>query len=176
MEEQVYRDRLGLGCRVAMGRMDENAEHLFMNGQCHALAMEIARRQGWMVGMVCLYALDSDEMVGVPHIVACMPNGQLVDASGVHDEQDLLDMYGDDMEGGALEIVHPDDLMEQLGWLAESWAKPQTELAQSMVEPLLSQFGIEPVRPSLQGLDEAAALRADAGGLAMDGPAPELQL
>ncbi len=130
-----------------------------MNGQCHALAMAVGIRQGWNVGLIRVYDIDGDEMVGTPHVVACLPDGRYADIAGIYDEEELVNSWGEDTEYAVVVTMHPEDLMNQLGWLEESWAIPQVVVAASFVDQLVGEWGYELKAPVLEGL---TALRSDA--------------
>jgi hypothetical protein len=163
VDENVYLNRLGIRCKITPGALDESAELLFMNGQCHALAMAVARRQGWQVGLIAVRDIDDDELVGTPHVVVCLPDGRYGDIADVYDEETLVNEWGEDTEYAVIEHVHPDDLMRHLGWLREAWAIPETAAAESMVEPLVREWGYE-LRPALDPVERMPGPSDEAEG------------
>lgn len=120
------RDARGMNVAVTPGVLDENAEHLYLNGQCLALATALAEDNGnWGVA-VRLY----DDGALVAHAWAVDTDGTLHDVRGAHDEQAIAEELDEDEE-----IVHYLPSMVPLvhAELAEAIGPQDLGLAQSFV-------------------------------------------
>lgn len=75
--------------RVTHGVVDEDAEHVFTRGQCHAFALALHHTHGWKLGTV----MDNGD--GIPtHYYAQHPTGAIADIHGLHDPDDFARKWG----------------------------------------------------------------------------------
>lgn len=74
---------------VNHGVLDENSNHIFTQGQCHAFALALHHTHGWDLGTV------HDPEDGVPtHWFARHPTGAVADIEGLHDERAFSRRWG----------------------------------------------------------------------------------
>jgi hypothetical protein len=95
MSRSHYRTNMPLGV------LDDHARTAFTRGQCHSLAAALAEQDGWG-DVVVIAARNSyrgrhsdDEVV---HCYAVNPDGDWVDANGVHEPEGALAAWKDTME------------------------------------------------------------------------------
>ncbi|MFF9785698.1 hypothetical protein [Streptomyces nigrescens] len=133
---------------VTPGRLDDNACELFNNGQCHSFARALSEATGWptaaITGSTCDDTYENCGMGGqvadgvcicqVGHIVAVRPDGALIDIDGATDPQ----LVHDSPEHT---LVPMSDAMWRLIESSPSWRAPDTEVAETFVEPLLALLG-----------------------------------
>ncbi|HEY8717224.1 hypothetical protein, partial [Pengzhenrongella sp.] len=88
-------DAWGRAVELTPRRLDENARWVYRNGQCLALAVAIATRQGWPVVAHTMASSwdDHDEPVTheLRHAYAQAPDGTLIDIYGECDP-DAIDL------------------------------------------------------------------------------------
>lgn len=82
---------------VTPGVLDENAQDTFTHGQCHALAKAIHQRTGWPIAIIATATCTQDYDVceqdrytstcpcQFQHTVTVLPDGRLLDITGVFD-------------------------------------------------------------------------------------------
>lgn len=80
----LVRDARGMNVALTPGVLDDNARHLYKNGQCLALALALARSRPDTGISVLAYEAD-DGRTAVQHAWAVAPNGALVDVDGEND-------------------------------------------------------------------------------------------
>lgn len=160
-------DARGTRCKITDGVIDANAQHLFANGQCHSLAISLAKSLGCEVGVVSWHAVQDDEILAEDldvHVVAKMADGRLIDIDGVHtrDEIEAAMCNLEPSEPGVSEHIHiqpmdPEDLLEYLHTNSEgiNWGPPAWAAADSMAAALIAALQIEPQRPVLEGYKTA---------------------
>lgn len=90
---EVY-DSSGSPCEVTPGVIDDEADWVYLNGQCLALAVAMSERTGWPVHLRTLTDGDEADPTGVyanlRHAYVQAPDGALIDIRGVNDA-DIVD-------------------------------------------------------------------------------------
>lgn len=83
------------------GRIGDNERKVFTSGQCHALALAVAKRTGWP-----FIAVDYEAQSGAAHCGVRLPGTtKILDIKGLHEEADWLSASGSS-------LVQIDDLDE----------------------------------------------------------------
>lgn len=99
---EVY-DSSGDLCALTPGVIDDEADWVYRNGQCLALAVAISERTGWPVHLRTMIDGDPADPAGtypnLRHAYVQAPDGTLVDVRGEHDadivEEECRDLDGD---------------------------------------------------------------------------------
>lgn len=75
---------MGRTSTVEHGKLDDNSELTYTQGQCHAFALALHHTHGWNLGVV------QDPEDGVPtHWYAEHPSGAIADINGLHDPNEF---------------------------------------------------------------------------------------
>jgi hypothetical protein len=167
-----YADTDGYPVEVEPGEWGGNARHLFMNGQCHALAYAVAERMDWELALITVNDIDNGMVVAEPHVTFVTDDGRLGDADGLHNEDVLFAGYENRDEAEPpfyIDIQYWDDRQALMDYLVESpyeWQRPELELAESMVSAYMREQNLVPVLGDLHAASEAPPFN--------DGQSPEL--
>jgi len=148
---------------VKLGVLDKAAEHAFMNGQCHALALALAEKLDKPLFVLAIYEYSSSDewwdedgdMDDAPseewlaahwsHAVLQLGWDSYLDVTGVSSEDELMEVYGDTDEergetGNVLFAVTPKQL--ERFWMYGYGVAPDMDVARTFVEPVLDLAGV----------------------------------
>ncbi|MEJ7648185.1 MAG: hypothetical protein WKF57_03895 [Nakamurella sp.] len=83
-------DVMGDEYLLTPGVIDDDADYVFRNGQCLALAVAVSRRTGWPIVLTCFdtperFELGPDHPPDLVHATVRTPEGQLLDIRGPND-------------------------------------------------------------------------------------------
>lgn len=130
-------DSSGKYIDVVPGRRDDAARHVYLNGQCLALAAAVSRRTGWPVMTRTLELGDSDEPPLLIHAYVQGPDGVLIDYTGGRDQEAEEENWEDE---DILELT-PASLADGLLRRYEGHLGPQnTGLAETFVDGVLDVY------------------------------------
>ena len=155
---QVSLGYRGLG-DITPGVLDKDAEYVFMNGQCHALAIALAEKLDKPLFVFTEYTYSTHDqwwdheygdMDDPPseqwlaehwsHAVVQLGWDTYLDVNGISDEDELIETYGQlDSEHGKTAYSLFQVTPEQLGrfWQYGDGVEPAVEVARTFIEPVL---------------------------------------
>jgi hypothetical protein len=129
-------DSSGEWVDVTPGQRDDAARHVYLNGQCLAMAVALSKRTGWPV-LTRTVELDEGEPPLLIHAYVQGPGGVLVDYTGGRDQEAEAESWEDEDDFEET----PFDLADGLLSNYEGHLGPQnTELAESFVDGVLAAY------------------------------------
>lgn len=138
-----------LGCRRAVtpGVIDDEADWVYKNGQCLALAVAASERTGWPVYLRTFTDGEAADPAGtytnLRHAYVQAPDGSLVDIGGDHDT-DVVEEEAHDLDGDLCCPARVVPAAQARALLAEfegSLFDQDLDTARSFVDPMLDQAG-----------------------------------
>lgn len=122
---------------VVPGQRSDAALHVYMNGQCLALAVAVSQRTGWPVLTRTIEAEGPDEPPFLIHAYVQGPDGVLLDYTGGRDQEAEADSWDEDDD---FELT-PAHLAEGLLRNYEGFLGPQdSALAESFVDGVMEVY------------------------------------
>lgn len=139
---EVY-DSSGDPVEVTPGVLDDNADWVYRNGQCLALAVALSEHTGWPVHLRTFTDGDDADPAGtylnLRHAYVQAPDGSLVDVRGEHDA-DIVEEEARDLDGDLCvpaRIVPATQARALLAEFAGFLEHQDTATAATFVEPVL---------------------------------------
>ena len=137
--------------RLTPGVLDGAARHAFKYGACGALAIALHDATGWpVVAITAAHNAFKGKAGGgsALHWAVRRPDGKTVDVDGAHDQEDLVEEYASDADGGqaAYGLSTRADVEE---WYVECQGEPiPVSLAATFVDAVIEkQAEAEPSAP-----------------------------
>lgn len=143
-------DSSGNPVEVTPGVLDDNADWVYHNGQCLALAVAISERTGWPVHLRTFVDGPADPAgtyTSLRHAYVQAPDGSLIDVRGQHDA-DIVDEECRDLDGDLYQparIVSAERAAALLSEFDGFLERQDVDVARSFVDPVLAQ--VEPTSP-----------------------------
>lgn len=139
-------DVMGDEYELTPGVIDDDADYVFRNGQCLALAVAVSRRTGWPIVMTCFdiperLQISPEHHPDLVHATVRTPEGALLDIRGSNDP-DVREMDGrHDVEWpadqvDALMAAYDVDMESQLVDIADTFVDSVLELREQELETL----------------------------------------
>ena len=139
---------------VTPGILDKDAEHAFMNGQCHALALALAEKLNKPLVVLVEYEVGEEPGEDVTserwlaehwlHAAVQLDWDRYLDVTGVSDQDGLLELYGDTSDHSEVvnEVVPVTAEQLERFWVHGYGVPPARDVAQTFVAPVLDAAGL----------------------------------
>jgi hypothetical protein len=153
-------DARGNEIEIQLGRLDDNARHYFTNGQCHAMALEIARLTGMRLAIIgAVRRKDGSRLARLWriitkldrvdfHVVCQTADGRYLDAKGLHTSDYVHLAYTNTLRQDGRECdytvtIDHDCSPESVSTYTarKGWLERDTQLAQLFAPLVLADMG-----------------------------------